>query len=103
MVVAGQWRQTGWGGDDDVKGATQSMIKRGGNAGRERAIQQSAGATRDGGTLREEAMQQPTSMREAQRKERDGGTTKEGRSGMANRLHRQHDKKRCGTTASNIN
>jgi len=38
---------------------------------------------RDGGTMREEAMQQPTSTREAQRKERDGGVTREGRGGMA--------------------
>jgi len=47
MVVAGQWRQTGWGGNDDVKGATQSVIcviKRVGNVGREVAIQQTAGA-----------------------------------------------------------
>ena len=38
---------------------------------------------RDGGATREEAMQQPTSTREAQRKERDGGVTREGRGGMA--------------------
>ncbi len=38
---------------------------------------------RDGGTTREEAIQQPTSTREAQRKERDGGMTREGRGGMA--------------------
>ena len=46
-VVAGQWRQTGWGSNDDVEGATQSVIcviKRGGDAGREVAIQQTAGA-----------------------------------------------------------
>jgi len=46
-VVACQWRQTGWGGNDNIEGATQSMIcviKRGGNAGREVAIQQTAGA-----------------------------------------------------------
>ena len=47
-------------------------------------------------------MQQPTSTREAQHKERDGGTTIEGRGGTANRLHRQHNKKQCGTTASNV-
>jgi hypothetical protein len=35
---------TEWGGNDDVKGATQSVIKRGGNAGREVTIQQIAGA-----------------------------------------------------------
>ena len=34
----------GGGGNDDVKGATQSVIKRGGDAGREVAIQQPAGA-----------------------------------------------------------
>ena len=47
VVVAGQWRQTGWGSNDDVKGAMQSvicMIKRGRNAGREVAIKQTAGA-----------------------------------------------------------
>jgi len=33
---------------------------------------------RDGGATREEAMQQPTSTREAQHKERDGGMTREG-------------------------
>jgi len=46
-VVAGQWRRTGWGGNDDVEGAMQSMIcviKRGSNAGREVAIQQTASA-----------------------------------------------------------
>jgi len=46
-VVAGQWRQTGWGGKDDVEGATQSVIcvmMRGGDAGKEVAIQQTAGA-----------------------------------------------------------
>jgi len=46
-VVAGQWRRTGWGGNDDVEGTTQSvicMIKRGRDAGREVAIQQTAGA-----------------------------------------------------------
>ena len=43
-VVAVRWRRTEWGGNDDVKGATQSVIKRGGNAGREVAIQQIAGA-----------------------------------------------------------
>ena len=47
VVVAGLWRQTGWGGNDDLEGATQSVIcviKRGGDAGREVAIQQTAGA-----------------------------------------------------------
>ncbi len=47
VVVAGQWWQTGWGGNNNVEGATQSvicMIKRGGDAGREVAIQQTAGA-----------------------------------------------------------
>jgi hypothetical protein len=43
-VVAVRWRRTEWGGNDDVEGATQSVIKRGGNAGREVAIQQIAGA-----------------------------------------------------------
>ena len=43
-VVAVRWRRTEWGGNDDVKGAMQSVIKRGGNAGREVAIQQIAGA-----------------------------------------------------------
>ena len=46
-VVAGQWRQTGWGGNNDVENARQSVIcvkKRGGDAGREVAIQQTAGA-----------------------------------------------------------
>jgi len=38
---------------------------------------------RDGGATREEAMQQPTRTREAQREERDGGVTREGRGGMA--------------------
>ncbi len=33
--------------------------------------------------MRKEAMQQPTSTKEAQRKERDGGVTREGRGGMA--------------------
>jgi len=37
---------------------------------------------RDGGETREEAMQQPTSTREAQREERDGGVTREERGGM---------------------
>jgi len=41
---AGRWQRTGWGGNDDIKGATQSVIKRGGDAGREVAIQQTAGA-----------------------------------------------------------
>jgi len=47
VVVAGHWWRTGWGGNDDVEGATQSeicVIKRGGDAGREVAIQQTAGA-----------------------------------------------------------
>ena len=47
VVVAGQWPRTGWGGNDDIEGATQSVtcvIKRGGNAGRDVAIQQTAGA-----------------------------------------------------------
>jgi len=47
VVVAGQWQQTGWGGDNDIEGATQSVkcvIKRGGDAGREVAIQQTASA-----------------------------------------------------------
>jgi hypothetical protein len=43
-VVAVRWRQTEWGGNDDVERAMQSVIKRGGNAGREVAIQQIAGA-----------------------------------------------------------
>ena len=34
-VMAGWWRQTGWGGNDGVEGATQSVIKRGGTAGKE--------------------------------------------------------------------
>jgi hypothetical protein len=38
---------------------------------------------RDGGATREEAMQQPTSTREAQREERDDGVTREGRGGTA--------------------
>jgi len=38
---------------------------------------------RDGGATRNKALQQPTSTREAQRKERDGGMTREGRGGMA--------------------
>jgi len=42
-VVAGQWWHIGWGGNDNVEGTTQSVIKRGGNAGREVAIQQPAG------------------------------------------------------------
>ncbi len=33
--------------------------------------------------MRKEAMQQPTSTREAQCEERDGGVTREGRGGMA--------------------
>jgi len=33
--------------------------------------------------MRKEAIQQPTSTREAQRKERDSGVTREGRGGMA--------------------
>ena len=33
--------------------------------------------------MRKEAMQQPTSTREVQRKERGGGVTREGRGGMA--------------------
>ena len=47
VVMAGQWRRTGWGGNNDVEGATQSVIcviKRGSDAGREVAIQQTAGA-----------------------------------------------------------
>jgi hypothetical protein len=43
-VVAVRWRRTEWGGNDDVKGATQRVIKRGGNAGREVANQQIVGA-----------------------------------------------------------
>jgi len=43
-MMAGRWRQTGWGGNDDIEGATQNVIKRGGDAGREVAIQQPAGA-----------------------------------------------------------
>jgi len=38
---------------------------------------------RDGGATGEEAMQQPTSTREAQREEREGGVTREGRGGIA--------------------
>jgi len=47
VVVAGQWWRTGWDGNYDVEGATQSVtcvIKRGGDAGREVAIQQPASA-----------------------------------------------------------
>ena len=47
VVVAGQWWQTGWGGNNNVEGATQSVIcviKRVSNVGREVAIQQTAGA-----------------------------------------------------------
>jgi len=47
VVVAGQWRLTGWGGNNNVEGASQSVIcviKRHGNAGRGVAIQQTAGA-----------------------------------------------------------
>jgi hypothetical protein len=40
-VVAVRWQ---WGGNADIEGAMQSVIKRGGNAGREVAIQQIAGA-----------------------------------------------------------
>ena len=43
----GQWRRTGWGANDDVEKAMQSVIcviKRGGDVGREVAIQQTAGA-----------------------------------------------------------
>jgi hypothetical protein len=43
-VVAVRWRRTEWGGNDDVERAMQSVIKRGGNVGREVAIQQIAGA-----------------------------------------------------------
>ena len=43
-VVTGRWRQTRWGGNNDAEGATQSVIKRGGGAVREVAIQQTAGA-----------------------------------------------------------
>ena len=39
-LVAANW----WGGNDDDEGATQSVIKRVGDAGREVAIQQPAGA-----------------------------------------------------------
>jgi len=52
------------------------VIKRGGDAGREVATQQPAGAREIVG---EEAMQQPTSTREVQREERDGVATREGR------------------------
>jgi len=40
-------QRTGWGGNDDIEGATQSVIcviKRDGDVGREAAIQQTAGA-----------------------------------------------------------
>ena len=43
-MVAVWWQQTEWGGNDDVKIAMQSVIKRGGNARREVAIQQIASA-----------------------------------------------------------
>ena len=76
MTVVAGW----WGGNDDVEGATQSVIKRGGDAGREEAIHTSW-RKRDGGATREEAMQQPTRTREVQREERDGGATREGRGG----------------------
>ena len=43
-MVAVRWRKTEWGGNDEVERAMQSVIKRGGNAGREVAIQHIAGA-----------------------------------------------------------
>ncbi len=43
-MVAVRWQRTEWGGNDNVEGVMQSVIKRGGNAGREVAIQQIAGA-----------------------------------------------------------
>jgi hypothetical protein len=55
---------------------TRQCGERGGNSTNSRY-------KRDGGATRKEAMQQPTSTREAQRKERDGGVTREGRGGMA--------------------
>jgi hypothetical protein len=33
-----RWRQTEWGGNGDIERVMQSVIKRGGNAGREVAI-----------------------------------------------------------------
>jgi hypothetical protein len=51
--------------------------ERGGNAAREAVIQQQASA-RDVGTKREEAMQQPFSLRESWHDKRDGGVTREG-------------------------
>jgi len=54
---------------------------------------------KDGGATREEAMQQPTSTREAQRKERDGGMTRkegvvwQGFARAAQQMAMQHDSK----------
>jgi len=56
---------------------------------------------RDGGATREEAMQQSTSTREVQHEER--GAARGERRWYGKALHRQHNKRRCGTTASNLN
>jgi len=74
-VVAGRWWRTGWGGNNDVEGATQSVIKRGGNAGREVAFQQTAGAR--------EMVAQRERRRCNNQPAQESGVTREGRGGMA--------------------
>jgi len=63
----------------EIRQEGRSRINNADMAGRRRRIRW----LEHGGAMREEAMQQPTSTREAQCKERDSGVTREGRGGMA--------------------
>jgi len=75
--VGRQQRRRGSNAKRDMRDKERRQCgERGGNSANSRC-------KRDGDATREEAMQQPTSTREAQCKERDGGVTREGKGGMA--------------------
>ena len=98
-VVAGRWRRTGWGGNNNVKGATQSVIKRGSDAGREVAIQQPAGA-REMVVQRERrrcnnqpARERRSARRETVAQQERGGVVRQGVTRAAEQKAMRHDSK----------
>jgi hypothetical protein len=98
-VVAGRWRRTGWVSNDDVEGATQSVIKRGGDAGREVAIQQLAGAKEMVAQQeRRQCNNQPARERRSARREtmarqERGGVVRQGVTRAARQKAMRHDSK----------
>ena len=98
-VVAVRWRQTEWGGNDNVEGAAQSVIKRGGNAGREVAIQQLAGA-REMVAQQERsrcnnqpARERCSARRETMARQERGGVVRQGVARAARQKVMRHDSK----------